>query len=58
MMEAINKAWTLGINPGGEVQGVVAESIPDDCVNRLLGKAEILERGLGQRVTGDPNANR
>ena len=46
--EAMAKAWRLGINPGGEVQGYRCPdgSIPDDCINRLINRNELIERRL------------
>jgi hypothetical protein len=49
MQEAIQNAWTMGINPGGEVKAI---EIPDEHVpppefhNKLLSKVELEEAGL------------
>lgn len=49
MQEALQNAWTMNINPGGQVQAI---EIPDEHVppaefhNRLLSRAELEEAGL------------
>ena len=48
-IDAVEEAWTLGANPGGEVQGV---ELPDDFVveaslrNRILSEKELASAGL------------
>jgi hypothetical protein len=46
MLAAVQKAWDLGINPGGEVAMAKIAKIPPDCINRLMQKNEIIEREL------------
>ncbi len=37
--QALQKTWKLGINPGGNVQGDVLDSVPDEkWCNRLLSR--------------------
>lgn len=50
MSDALSIAWELGINPGGSVQGmpIPRDSIPPDCINRLLLKNELFERQIGE----------
>ena len=49
MAEAVQNAWSMNLNPGGEVQGV---PIPEEHVpeakyrRRLLSRAELKEAGL------------
>jgi hypothetical protein len=40
-MHAQQKAWALGINPGGEIQGEQVEGIPAEYLNKLLSRAEL-----------------
>lgn len=48
--DAVEQAFALGINPGGEVRGyeVQSSAIPGDCLNRLIDSEEIARRGLGE----------
>jgi hypothetical protein len=49
MGEAIQNAWTMGINPGGEVQAIPIpeEHVPDEQYRRrLMPKKELEEAGL------------
>lgn len=48
MIAAVNAAHRLGINPGGEVQGVDLDHVPPaDAQNRLLSKDDMERLGLG-----------
>lgn len=51
LQNAIQEAWKLKINPGGQVKGmpVPIENIPEDCRNRLLDAEEIETRNLGEQ---------
>lgn len=46
---ALHKTHTLEINPGGKAAVFELEdgAVPDDCLDRLLHKAELVERDLG-----------
>ena len=52
MRSAMDRAWKLGINPGGSVmpQQVDPKSFPEDCLNRLLSRNEIIERDIGEKI--------
>lgn len=45
-MHAHQKAWALGINPGGEIQATQVESVPVEYLDRLLSRAELEAAGL------------
>lgn len=51
VMHAIELAWSLGINPGGEVASCPVPkglSIPDSAKNRLLSREEV------EKLPGEP----
>ena len=44
IVEAVQKAWELGINPGGEVMGMGPGPLPPaEWVGRLLSREDIAE---------------
>jgi hypothetical protein len=45
-MHAHQKAWALGINPGGEIQAVQVEGVPTEYLDKLLSRAELEAAGL------------
>lgn len=46
MLEAIDRAWALGCNPGGEVLGAeLGEDVPPALRNRALTREEIADYG-------------
>lgn len=45
-IHAYQKAWALGINPGGEIQAAQVEGIPGEYMNKLLSSAELKAAGL------------
>lgn len=47
--EAVDLAWDMGINPGGEVRGYVIESIDQRYLNRLVRQPEVYEIGCSVR---------
>lgn len=54
MIEAVQNAHRLGINPGGEVQGfeipaVVSKSEWEGHVNKLMSREYMEENGMGPR---------
>jgi hypothetical protein len=46
LAHALKKTHELKINPGGEVQSCMVESIDEKHFDKLLGKPELKERGL------------
>jgi hypothetical protein len=54
-MQAMQNAWEIGCNPGGEVMSVIPDFIPDDkWINRLLSREELKE--MEQEVTAQKDA--
>jgi 2-polyprenyl-3-methyl-5-hydroxy-6-metoxy-1,4-benzoquinol methylase len=47
-LEAIDKTWKQGLNPGGEVLFATVSGIEDKYLNRLLPKEQALH--LGRKV--------
>lgn len=45
-MHAHQKAWSLGINPGGEIQAFQVEGVPTEYHDKLLPVAELEAAGL------------
>lgn len=45
-MHAHQKAWVLGINPGGEIQAILVEGVPAEYHDKLLSRAELEAAGL------------
>lgn len=45
-MHAHQKAWELGVNPGGEIQAFRVEGVPNEFHDRLLSRAELEAAGL------------
>jgi Fe2+ transport system protein FeoA len=48
VLEIVQRAWELGINPGGQVSVVEIGPIPDEHKNKLITDHELLLR-LGSR---------
>lgn len=46
--DAVDRAWALGINPGGEVLLWVTDTsdIPEGCFERLLSRADLEAAGM------------
>lgn len=45
-IHAHQKTWSLGINPGGEIQASQVEDVPAEYRNRLLSLIELEAAGL------------
>lgn len=45
-MHAQQKAWALGINPGGEIQACQVDGVPVKYHDKLLSRAELEAAGL------------
>jgi len=53
-VEAIRKAWRLGINPGGEVGGIPCDPLPPtEWVERLLTREEVESNELFEAMRTD-----
>jgi hypothetical protein len=51
-----DRAWEMGINPGGEIAACQLESdeVPDEKFRwRLLSRQELIDSGLGVPLSGD-----
>lgn len=46
LMHATQKAWALGINPGGEIKALQISGVPAEYLDKLLSRAEIEASGL------------
>lgn len=45
-IHAQQKTWTLGINPGGEIQACQVEDVPPEYLDKLLSRAELEAAGF------------
>ncbi len=46
LIQAMQKAWALGINPGGEIKALQVSGVSAEYLDKLLSRAEIEASGL------------